>query len=216
MPRSLARLGAAASSHRNLSSAVFITDIAESDFSVHTGASHGHFFHQIAPSLDPDVGGRLAPPEIEQIHAVFRINSHHHMHRVVTSLRGDGVVRSAVDLCVSKIRFGIDGGDRRDKLAASDDRSVQADSGRPSFALQVKSKAGSRNPGSTATDQCASPTGVETTALQQYRSFSVCLALSLVPLCPWRHCDCQAGDHHSLAPRQVSGVLALAITQPRW
>src|ERR1700719_3689831 len=43
MPRSLARLSAAASSHRNLSSAVFITNIAESDFSVHTGASHGHF-----------------------------------------------------------------------------------------------------------------------------------------------------------------------------
>ena len=37
MPRSLARLSASASSHRNLSSAVFITNIAESDFSVHTG-----------------------------------------------------------------------------------------------------------------------------------------------------------------------------------
>src|SRR5436309_1593936 len=103
-------------------------------------------------------------------------------------------------LCVPKIRFSIDGGDRRDKLAASDDRSVQADYGRPSFALQVKSKAGSRNPGSTATDQCASPTGVETTAPQQYRSFSVCLALSLVSLRPWRDCDCQAGDDRSLAP----------------
>src|SRR2546428_2212530 len=32
MPRSLARLSASASSHRNLSSAVFITNIAESDF----------------------------------------------------------------------------------------------------------------------------------------------------------------------------------------
>jgi hypothetical protein len=40
--------------------------------------------------------------------------------------------------------------------------------------------------------------------------------LSLVPLCPWRHCDCQAGDHHSLAPRWVSSVLALAIAQPCW
>jgi hypothetical protein len=32
MPRSLARLSASASSHRDLSSAVFITNIAESDF----------------------------------------------------------------------------------------------------------------------------------------------------------------------------------------
>src|SRR5471032_760024 len=40
--------------------------------------------------------------------------------------------------------------------------------------------------------------------------------LSLVPLCPWRDCDCQARDDHSLAPRWVSGVLALAVTQPRW
>jgi hypothetical protein len=32
MPRSLARLSASASSHRGLSSAVFITNIAESDF----------------------------------------------------------------------------------------------------------------------------------------------------------------------------------------
>jgi hypothetical protein len=56
----------------------------------------------------------------------------------------------------------------------------------------------------------------ETTAAQQYRSFSVCLALSLVPLRSWRDCDCQAGDHHSLAPRWVSSVLALAIAQPCW
>jgi hypothetical protein len=38
----------------------------------------------------------------------------------------------------------------------------------------------------------------------------------LVPLRPWRDCDCQAGDHHSLAPRWVSSVLALAIAQPCW
>src|SRR3972149_8124548 len=37
------------------------------------------------------------------------------------------------------------------------------------------------------------------------------LALSLVPLCPWRDCDCQARDDQSLAPRWVSGVLALAV-----
>jgi hypothetical protein len=36
----------------------------------------------------------------------------------------------------------------------------------------------------------------------------------LVPLRPWRDCDCQAGDHHSLAPRWVSSVLAPAIAQP--
>src|ERR1017187_5237026 len=73
-----------------------------------------------------------------------------------------------------------------------DEGSVHADSRRPDFALQVESKAGNRNPDPTATDQCASPAGTETTAAQQYRSFSVCLALSLVPLRPWRNCDCQA------------------------
>src|SRR5450756_2555591 len=88
-----------------------------------------------------------------------------------------------------------------------DEGSVQADSRRTGFALQIESKAGSRNPDPTATDQCASPAGIETTAPQQYRSFSVCLALSLVPLRPWRDCDCQAGNDHSLAPRWVSSVL---------
>ena len=29
-------------------------------------------------------------------------------------------------------------------------------------------------------------------------------------------CDCQAGNDHSLAPRWVSGVLALAVAQPCW
>jgi hypothetical protein len=38
----------------------------------------------------------------------------------------------------------------------------------------------------------------------------------LVPLRPCRDCDCQAGDHHSQAPRWVSSVLALAIAQPCW
>jgi hypothetical protein len=41
------------------------------------------------------------------------------------------------------------------------------------------------------------------------------LALSLVPLRPWRDCDCQAGDDHSLAPRWVSSVLALAIANTK-
>jgi len=97
-----------------------------------------------------------------------------------------------------------------------DEGSAQADSRRPAFALQVESKAGSRNPDPAATDQCASPAGTETTALQQYRSFSVCLALSLVPLRPWRDSDYQARDNHSLAPRWISSVLALAIAQPCW
>src|SRR5450830_2062574 len=87
--------------------------------------------------------------------------------------------------------------------------SIQADSRRTGFALQVESKAGSRNPDPTATDQRSSPAGTETIAPQQYRSFSVCLALSPVSLSPGRHCDCQAGDDHSLAPRWVSSVLAL-------
>src|SRR5450830_1000771 len=97
-----------------------------------------------------------------------------------------------------------------------DEGSVQADSRRTGFAPQVESKAGSRNPDPTATDQCASPASTETTAPQQYRSISVCLALSLVPLHPWRDCDCQAGDDYSLASHWVSSVLALAIAQPCW
>src|SRR5665213_277644 len=40
-----------------------------------------------------------------------------------------------------------------------DEGSAQADSRRPGFALQVESKAGSRNPDPTTTDQCASPAG---------------------------------------------------------
>ena len=98
----------------------------------------------------------------------------------------------------------------------SDEGPVQADSRRPSFALQVESNAGSRNLGPTATDQCAPTTGAEKAAPQQYRSFYVCLALSLVPLRSWRDCDYQARNDHSLAPRWVSSILALAIAQPCW
>ena len=46
--------------------------------------------------------------------------------------------------------------------------------------------------------------------------FLSCLGLSLVPLRPWRDCDCEAGSDHSLAPRWVSGVLALAVAQSCW
>jgi hypothetical protein len=53
MPRSRARLSASASSHRNLSSAVFITNIAESDFSVHTGGKTPAGA-QIVASVSPD------------------------------------------------------------------------------------------------------------------------------------------------------------------
>jgi NAD(P)-dependent dehydrogenase (short-subunit alcohol dehydrogenase family) len=49
----------------------------------------------------------------------------------------------------------------------------------------------------------------------KYRSPSVCLALSLAPLYRKRSCDRQAGDDRSLAPCWVSGLLALAIAQPR-
>src|SRR5665647_1128200 len=97
-----------------------------------------------------------------------------------------------------------------------DEGSAQTDSRRAGFALQVESKAGSRNPGPTATDQCASPADAEATRSEQYRSSSISLALSLVSFRPWRDCDCQAEDNHSLAPRWVSSVLALAIAQPCW
>jgi hypothetical protein len=57
MPRSLARLSASASSHRNLSSAVFITNIAESDFSVHTPGPHpAHLPRSIRESDQVDAG----------------------------------------------------------------------------------------------------------------------------------------------------------------
>src|SRR5258708_18699421 len=48
--------------------------------------------YHIAPSLDPDIGGCLAPPEIEQIHAVFRVDADNDVHCVVAAMRGDGVV----------------------------------------------------------------------------------------------------------------------------
>src|SRR5580704_11624401 len=44
----------------------------------------------------------------------------------------------------------------------------------------------------------------------------LCLALSLVPPNRSRPCDRQAGDDHPLAPCWLSGLLALAIAQPRW
>ena len=54
---------------------------------------------------------------------------------------------------------------RTDEVSSRpDEGSVQADSRRTAFALQVESKVGSRNPDSTATDQPASPAGTETTA----------------------------------------------------
>src|ERR1700722_10223697 len=59
-----------------------------------------------------------------------------------------------------------------------DDRSVQADSRYPGFALQGESNAGSGKPGPAATAQCASPANAKATAPQQYGSFSICLALS--------------------------------------
>src|SRR5450830_1634011 len=126
---------------------------------------------------------------------------------LMTSLRG-GCVYRKLDSGWTRRTDGIS--------SRPDEGSAQADSRRPAFALQVESKAGSRNPDPAATDQCASPASTETTALQQYRSFSVCLALSLVPLRPWRYSDYQARDNHSLAPRWIASVLALAIAQPCW
>jgi hypothetical protein len=59
-------------------------------------------------------------------------------------------------------------------------------------------------------------TSAEKAAPEQYRSISVCLALSLVSLHSGRDCDCEAGDDHSLAPRRISSVLALAVAQSYW
>jgi hypothetical protein len=52
------------------------------------------------------------------------------------------------------------------------------------FALQGESNAGSGKLVPAATGQCASPANTEATAPQQYGSFSVCLALSLVSARP--------------------------------
>jgi hypothetical protein len=47
-----------------------------------------------------------------------------------------------------------------------------------------ESNAGNGKPGSAATGQCASPANAEATAPQQYGSFSICLALSVVSVRP--------------------------------
>jgi hypothetical protein len=52
------------------------------------------------------------------------------------------------------------------------------------FALQGESNAGSGKPGPAATGQCASQANAGATVPQQYGSFSICLALSLVSVRP--------------------------------
>src|SRR5262245_12026858 len=59
-------------------------------------------------------------------------------------------------------------------------------------------------------------TDIEATTTQQYRSLSVCLALSLVPFRPKRDCNSAARDDHPLASRGVPVVLARAVTQAGW
>src|SRR5215467_13314598 len=63
------------------------------------------------------------------------------------------------------------------------------------------------------TAQRASPTGIEATTPQQYRSLSLRLALSLVPFRPQRDCNSPPRDDHPLASRGVSVVPARAVTQ---
>ena len=60
-----------------------------------------------------------------------------------------------------------------------------------------------------------SPAGIEATTAEQYRSLSVCLALSLVPFRPQRDCDSPPRDDHPLASRGVPVLLARAITVAR-
>src|SRR5215469_11041670 len=61
-----------------------------------------------------------------------------------------------------------------------------------------------------------SPAGIEATTAQQYRSLSVCLALSLVPFRPQRVCNSPPRDDHPLASRGVPVVLARAVPQTGW
>src|SRR5215470_19317761 len=79
--------------------------------------------------------------------------------------------------------------------------------------FKPKSEARGRNPSPSPTAQRASPTGLEATTTQQYRSLSICLALSLVPFRPRRDCNSPPRDDHPLASRGVSVVLARAVTQ---
>src|SRR5450432_4039087 len=84
----------------------------------------------------------------------------------ITLLGGAAAAWPFVARCVYRI-FDSAWTQRTDGVSSRpDEGSVQADSRRPDFALQVESKAGSRNPDPTATDQCASPASTETTAPQ--------------------------------------------------
>ena len=87
-----------------------------------------------------------------------------------------------------------------------DDRPAQADSRIVCLAFQIEGKSRGRSPDPPAADQCASPADAEAPAPEQYRSISVRLALSVVPLCAWRGRDCSTGNDHSLAPCRVSVV----------
>src|SRR4051812_3529946 len=82
------------------------------------------------------------------------------------------------------------------------------------FKPRTKLVVGDPSPAPTA--QRASPTGIEATTTQQYRSLSVCLALSLVPFRPQRDCNSPARDDHPLASRGGPVVLARAVTQAGW
>src|SRR5439155_1206881 len=108
--------------------------------------------------------------------------------------------------------------DARQRLGnpALDDRVTPTDPPYHSLAFQTENEARGRNPSPSPTAQRASPTGIEATTTQQYRSLSVCLALSLVPFRPQRDCNSPPRDDHPLAPRGVPVVLARAVTQAGW
>src|SRR5262245_45533118 len=84
------------------------------------------------------------------------------------------------------------------------------------MASLFKNEARGRNPNPSPTAQRASPTGIEATTTEQYRSLAVCLALSLVSFRPQRDCNSPPRDDHPLASRGVPVVLARAITQTGW
>src|SRR6266436_3923986 len=82
--------------------------------------------------------------------------------------------------------------------------------------FKAESEARGRNPSPSPTAQRASPTAIEATTTQQYRSLSVCLALSLVPFRAQRDCNSPARDDYPLASRGVPVVLARAVMQAGW
>src|SRR5882672_12767010 len=95
-----------------------------------------------------------------------------------------------------------------------DERCLQADLVGADRIVPVVSVAASRDLDASSSTQRAATQIAAATNLQQHRPSGIC---RVVWAGTWRSGhfeDRQAGDHHSLAPCWLSGVLARAIPQP--